>query len=174
MTRLLVDGVWDALGGAARACKSPSFVAVAYVAKGGGDVLKLKKGSRLVVDASPVVRAGLTHPDTLASLVRRGVRVFSYSGLHAKVFVFGRQAFVGSANVSASSRLRLQEAALACANPNVVAAARAFVRLLCVDELTPRISGGCRSNTALPRGRQRVRCPLRGVAREPFASNSSS
>jgi len=40
MTSLLVDSVWDAPSGAARACKSPSLVAVAYVAKGGDDFLK--------------------------------------------------------------------------------------------------------------------------------------
>jgi phosphatidylserine/phosphatidylglycerophosphate/cardiolipin synthase-like enzyme len=50
-------------------------------------------------------------------MIKRGVRVFSVANLHAKVFVLGRAAFIGSANVckrSADSRIgaavRLSEA----------------------------------------------------------------
>jgi phosphatidylserine/phosphatidylglycerophosphate/cardiolipin synthase-like enzyme len=56
------------------------------------------------VDASEAaVQAGQTCPASLSSMLKRGVQVFSREGLHAKVFVFGTTAYIGSANVSGNS-----------------------------------------------------------------------
>jgi hypothetical protein len=99
-------------------------------------MLPLKKGSRLVVDASRrTVKAGLTSPFELEKFYRKGVRIYSCNGLHAKVFVFGAVAFVGSANVSKSSRDVLTEAILRSDARSVVSDAEAFVRQIGLVEM---------------------------------------
>lgn len=92
--------------------------AVAYVGANGDDLLPLTTGSQIVVDASDASLArGMTNPDVLDRWIRKGVRVRSLEGLHAKVFVLHlqggrRQVVVGSANASYNSRDRLAEAAV--------------------------------------------------------------
>lgn len=131
------DGIWPRLTSAARACRGPAAVAVAYFSKGAAALLPLPAGSRLVVDASvATVKAGSTCPKELLLLQRRRrVRVFSVQNLHAKVYVFGRLAFVGSANASRNS-MNLKEAIVQISGP-AAAAARAFVDRLCLQELGP-------------------------------------
>jgi len=76
---------------------------------------------------------GQTSPDDLAALVSKGVRVHSVSNLHAKVFVIGRTAFVGSLNASQGSwNGELLEAAVEIAHPRAVSAARRFVAELAI------------------------------------------
>ena len=105
-TELITDRVWAAITEAARNTKTPAYVAVAYFGNGASKLLPLRKGSRLVVDASEhAVKSGQTSPAELLKLHRKGVKVYSIENLHAKVFVFGRTAFVGSANVSQRSNL---------------------------------------------------------------------
>lgn len=65
----------------------------------------------IVCDASQrALRSGSTHPAALAGLYKRKLRLLSKPGLHAKVFVVGNAAFVGSANASANSAGLLIEA----------------------------------------------------------------
>ena len=71
------------------------------------------------------------------SYLDSGVRVFSALNLHAKVFVFGPVAAIGSSNVSVASERLLIEAVVETRAPSVVRAAREFVRSLCGDEITP-------------------------------------
>lgn len=114
-------------------------VAVAYVGQRSGHLLRLKSGSRLVVDATEeAVREGKTDPKVLRLLKRRGVRVYSRRGLHAKVFVIGRAAFVGSTNLSRHSATKLIEALVEVREPYTVAALRAFVDSMCLVALTDR------------------------------------
>jgi hypothetical protein len=70
-------------------------------------------------------------------LIGKGVRVYSVSNLHAKVFVFGRQVFTGSTNVSHRSANDLVEAALRTTDRKAVSAARKFIDDLCLRELGP-------------------------------------
>ena len=138
MTAFVADSVWEQLKKIARDSQRPADVAVAYFGQGAATLLPLPKGSRLVVDASEqAVKSGQTHPDDLASLVRRGVRVYSVLNLHAKVFVFGGTAFVGSANVSRRSASMLVEAAIMTTEREVVKTARKFVQDLCLNRLGP-------------------------------------
>jgi hypothetical protein len=138
LTRLVADKVWKRLRRAARKAKGKGAVAVAYLGQGGARLLPLQRGSVLVVDASDAsVRAGQTCPTDLQTLRARGVRVFSATNLHAKVFVFGTRAFVGSANASSHSARTLVEAVLETGDREVVADARAFVRSLALHELGP-------------------------------------
>lgn len=137
-TDLITDDVWRRLTAAARATRRPGFAAVAYLGKAAGRLLPLRTGSRLVVDASrAAVAAGQTCPSELARLTKRGVRIFSVENLHAKVFVLGNRAYVGSANASHHSAGRLLEAVTATTDRRVVLAARSYVRRLCQHELGP-------------------------------------
>src|SRR5262245_11427904 len=111
MTELLTRNCWTLLKAAAHKCRQPADVAVAYFSSGAAKLLPLPTGSRLVVDAGErAIRSGQTHPADLKALVKRGVRIFSVPSLHAKLFVFGARAFIGSANVSNHSAHTLIEA----------------------------------------------------------------
>lgn len=60
------------------------------------------------------------------------------SNLHAKVFVFGGVAFVGSTNVSENSEDVYSEASIRSSQTSVVSSARQFVRTLAVNEIGPQ------------------------------------
>jgi hypothetical protein len=137
---LLTGGVWSQLTAAAKKCKHRARVVVAYFSAGSTRRLPLQKGSRLVVNAGDrAIRSGQTCPADLLRLVNRGVEVYSIANLHAKVYVFGRTAFVGSANASSSSESNLIEAILRTTDTHAVNAARAFVESLCRNQLTPAL-----------------------------------
>ena len=139
-TKLITENVWETLTAAARAARQPCDVAVAYFAKNASLLLPLSEGSRLVVDASEAaVTSGQTCPADLAKLLDRGVTIHSVPNLHAKVFVLGKTAYVGSANVSASSASRLLEAVVISTDVGFVRGARKFVRSLCLHPLTPQV-----------------------------------
>lgn len=138
--RFMADDIWPQLTKAARTSKQRCDVAVAYLGVGASGRLPLPKGSRLVVDASErAVASGQTCPAELRKLLKRGVRVFSIPNLHAKVFVLGRAAFIGSANVSNRSASQLVEAVIRTTEVSVVRSARDFVHKHCLHELTPGV-----------------------------------
>jgi hypothetical protein len=137
-TKLLPEGAWKRIRGAIRLSKKPVLAAIAYFGQGGAKRLPLRKGSRIVVDASEhAVRSGQTHPNSLLELHRKGVRIFSVGNLHAKVMVIGRRAFIGSANVSNRSEKGLVEAVVETTDESAVEATRQFVRDLCLQPLGP-------------------------------------
>lgn len=139
-TELIVDRVWPAITEAADNTKSPAYVAVAYFGAGASKLLPLNKGSRLVVDASErSIKSGQTSPAELLKLHRKGVKVYSVENLHAKVFVFGRTAFVGSANVSKNSKEVLFEAVIRTSDVAAVRSARHLVKTLCLQQYTPKL-----------------------------------
>lgn len=141
-TRFQGVAVWPLIRKAVERSKRPAHVAVAYLGQGASRILPLQRGTRLVVDASESsVRSGQTCPSELAKLQRRGVRIFSASNLHAKVFVLDSNAFVGSANASRRSSDALIEAVVMTSDREVVAGARRFVTDLCLNELGPETLG---------------------------------
>ncbi|HEY3321209.1 MAG TPA: phospholipase D family protein [Planctomycetota bacterium] len=116
------------------------MAAVAYSGANARRLLPMPKGSCLVVDSSErAVASGQTCPKDLLALMKRGVAIYSVPNLHAKVFVIGRTAYIGSTNVSVRSASQLIEAAVRTTEPKVVSAARDFVRKHCLHELTPTI-----------------------------------
>ncbi|MCI0390522.1 MAG: phospholipase D family protein [Acidobacteria bacterium] len=138
--RFISEAVWEELTRSVKSSKLACHVAVAYFGAGASRLLPLREGSKLVVDASErAVSAGQTCPKDLLALLKRGVRVFSVPNLHAKVYVVGRSAYIGSANVSNYSAKQLLEAMSNTTAPKVVTAARQFVRDLCLHELTPKV-----------------------------------
>lgn len=137
-TQFVTKGIWKSLTAAAKSARKPSLVAVAYLGQGASKLLPLRAGSRLVVDASEgAVKSGQTHPADLRKLQKRGVVLYSYPSLHAKVYAFDGFAFVGSANASNRSSGILTEAVIKTSDQAVVQSAKAFVRDLCRDELSP-------------------------------------
>ncbi len=134
-SELLTNAIWRDL--TIMASKHRGVVAVPYLASGGAKLLPLREGSVLVVSCTEAcVRSGLVDPSELLRLANRGVQIHNCTNLHAKVYVFGRSAVVGSANVSTSSAMRLFEAGIRTSDPTVVQACRAFVLSLCGDQLS--------------------------------------
>jgi hypothetical protein len=139
-TAFLSRDIWPQLTKATRRCSQGCAVAVAYFGQGASRLLPLAKGSRLVVDASErSVGSGQTCPTDLIKLVERGVAVYSVPNLHAKVFVLGRVAYIGSANASSRAAAHLVEAVIRTNDLNAVRDARQFVQQLCLRELTPEV-----------------------------------
>jgi formylmethanofuran dehydrogenase subunit D len=139
-TRFVSLNLWEELKNASKASKQRCAVAVAYFGQGASKQLHLPEGSRLVVDASEgTVKRGLTCPEELLKMVYKGIAVYSVPNLHAKVYVLGRTAFIGSANVSQRSSDTLIEALIRTTDANSVQAAREFVHGLCLRELTPTV-----------------------------------
>ena len=137
-TRLITDDLWPTLTRAIRASKRPCQVAVAYLGQGAAQMLPLPKGSRLVVDASDrTVKLGPNCPGELLKLHKKGVGIFSVMNLHAKVYVAGRNAYIGSANASQHSAGTLIETLLHTTEPQAVKQARQFVEDLCLQSLGP-------------------------------------
>ena len=139
-TTFITQDIWPQLTKAVRNSRQSCVVAVAYFGAGASRLLPLQKGSHLVVDASErAVASGQTCPADLSKLMKRGVKIFSIPNLHAKVFVLGRAAYIGSANVSNRSASQLIEAIIHTTEPSAVRAARQFVQEHCLHELTPAV-----------------------------------
>jgi hypothetical protein len=102
--------LWPQLGRLARKAKH-RMAAVAYVTRAAE--VRFGAGDILVVDASDqAIKSGVTAAVILRTAHRRGARLFSCPGLHAKVLLLGNVAVVGSANISATSVNKKIEAAL--------------------------------------------------------------
>lgn len=127
MLRVVSEELWTELRRLARK-HSPRLAAVAYVTS--DEQVRFGQGDTLVCDATD---AAITSGQTSAAVLRRAydrkARLFSSPGLHAKVFLLGRVAVVGSANLSSMSVTELNEAALITDD----ARATSGVRLLIED-----------------------------------------
>jgi hypothetical protein len=96
----------------------------------------LKKGSTLVVRFDrEAVRCGQVNPTEIIRLIKAGVEVHACANLHAKVFVFGDRAIVGSANVSSSSANSLIEACVEVEARRFAMTCRKFVESLSGDKI---------------------------------------
>ncbi len=135
--QLITDDVWEYISKCAKQNKN-RCVAVAYLGTNASKYLRLGSGDVLVVDASEnSIRSGNTNPLEIAQYLKDGVHVYSYENLHAKVFVFGNVALVGSANVSGNAAKVLTECMVEIKNLATVSAARGFVRSLALEPLSP-------------------------------------
>lgn len=119
---------WTAITPAVQSASGRVVAAVGYVGANGHAHLPLKRGDLLICDASePAVRSGATNPAGLRPFLAAGVEVWTHQGLHAKVIVLPRRAFVGSQNASDHSATQLLEAAIETTVSNDVRALRDFV-----------------------------------------------
>jgi hypothetical protein len=129
---LYTKGIWKRITAISKKSRGPAFVAVAYFGQGGGKRLPLKSNSTLLVDASEgAVKSGQTDPRELLKLYKKRVKIYSYRGLHAKVFVFGTKTFVGSTNVSSNSAETLVEATILTTDRKIRVEAVDFIKSCC-------------------------------------------
>ncbi|WP_072816234.1 hypothetical protein [Rhodococcus zopfii] len=105
----------------------PRRVAVAYLDTTAPELLPLRAGDLLIVNAArPAVRAHATSPTALARFLDTGVRVLSTPNLHTGLIVTGDRVIVGPASASHSSTLA-DETAIVTDDPHAIAAAHAFI-----------------------------------------------
>ncbi|HEY3924169.1 MAG TPA: phospholipase D-like domain-containing protein [Acidothermaceae bacterium] len=118
-----------------RANRRPITAVIAYVGQLAEEVLPLRCGDILVCDASrEAVQAGSTDAATLARFRRRGVKILSMPGLHAKFILADRSVWIGSANASRHSRDDLLEAAARFTDTTAVARVRRWVDAIVTED----------------------------------------
>lgn len=143
--------LWDELDARVRPAKKVR-AAVAYLGTGASKLLPLRAGDELVVDMSlRTVRAGATDPREVRILLRRGVRVFTRSVLHAKFIVLDQVVIAGSSNISKHARDVLDEAAILSDDSSVVARAVTTFRSLCVEPVRAQYLQKCLDEYRSPR-----------------------
>lgn len=139
MTVYVKKEPWPAITEAVRSTTGQVLAVSGYVNKGAFDRLPLKAGDVLVCDISPAtVATGASNPSAVIPFLKAGVKVFSKPGLHAKVVVLPKKAFVGSANASDNSATRLFEAVLETTSTADVKALRQFARDLCTSPVSTK------------------------------------
>jgi hypothetical protein len=103
MVKFAGNDPWDEIAKDLQKPREPVTAVISYIGASGDQIMALIKGDKLVCDASPArVKLGLTNAMTLQRLHKKGIEIFSVSGLHAKVIVGKDFAWVGSANASSS------------------------------------------------------------------------
>ena len=135
MTRFVTENHWTAVRQDLEGRRSSVTAVVSFIGATGDSLMPLRRGDRLVCNADvDTVRLGLTNPTTLQRFKKRGVRIFSVRGLHAKVVVGDEFAWVGSANASDSGFLE----ALIRVGPTGARPIREWADFLCLEprELT--------------------------------------
>ncbi|OQB80137.1 MAG: hypothetical protein BWX88_04644 [Planctomycetes bacterium ADurb.Bin126] len=137
------DDLWNAVQTHVERAKHVS-AAIAYLGQNGTKLLPLKRGDRLVVDMSfSAVTQGVTDPREVRKFVRRGVKVFTRTSLHAKFLVLDKTVIVGSANASMNSRRGLDEAGIITTDPAAVRKAMNFFENLCTEPVRERYLKEC-------------------------------
>ena len=129
-TRLETEGTWPRIRELAARGK-PNYVAVPFVGHEATKRLPLGQGDTLVVRFDKgVFQSGQTDPREIVKYIKSGVDVHAVRSLHAKGYVLGDVALVGSANVSTNSEQHLVEAVIETTNRSVVEECREFIRSL--------------------------------------------
>lgn len=136
--KLITEDIWPQISQEAKDSEI-SHVAVAYLGKGSFNQLQLARGSTLVIDASePTVISGSTNPFEIIRYLEAGIKVFSKSKLHAKIYVFERCTWIGSANVSENSRSNLVECMAVSTKQSDAHKAIKFIESLALNPVTPK------------------------------------
>ena len=114
--------------------RGPRHAAIAYLDHNAPELLPLRAGDVLVVNASKAaVRARATSPAALAYYLDKGVRVLSCPTLHAKVIATNQRAVIGSANATLNSTFA-DDAVVITDAPTIIADTRKFIDNL--DDIT--------------------------------------
>jgi phosphatidylserine/phosphatidylglycerophosphate/cardiolipin synthase-like enzyme len=124
-TRFVGSDVWREIDRALR--RSPRTIAVAYFSSA---QFAAKRSDVILTNAcEEAIATGQTSASTLLAAARSGARVYSLSTLHAKIFLTPNVVFVGSANLSNSSR-KLNEAGIVSTNAEIIREVNRYVALL--------------------------------------------
>lgn len=117
---------WPAITAALRG-RGPRRVAIAYLDHTAPELLPLRSGDQLIVNAArAAVRAHATSPTALAHFLDAGVQVLSTANLHTGLIVTAEKVIVGPASASHASTIA-DETALITDDPDALAAAHAFL-----------------------------------------------
>jgi len=128
--RFLTDGIWQRIRTLNKK-RGKRFVAVPYLGSGATERLHLRAGDLLVIDVSEgTIKSGQTDPREVIRYISHGVEVHSVQNLHAKVFIFGQTAIVGSTNISSSSESQLVEAGIESTSRSIVESCVSFIKSL--------------------------------------------
>lgn len=166
-TKFHSDDSWSRIRDLAK-MRGRRLVAVPFLGKGAIRRLPLQAGDLLIVRLDEAtVKSGQTSPFEVGKFLRKGVEVHAQSNLHAKVFVFGKTAVIGSTNVSTTSEEHLLEAVVETSDRRAVSAAATFVRSLRGDVVTPQYAKRLEKMYVPPRilgaGRPRSQQTMRGA-----------
>ncbi len=166
-TKFHSDDSWSRIRDLAK-MRGRRLVAVPFLGKGAIRRLPLQAGDLLIVRLDEAtVKSGQTSPFEIGKFLRKGVEVHAQSNLHAKVFVFGKTAVIGSTNVSSTSEEHLLEAVVETSDRRTVSAATTFVRSLRGDVVTPQYAKRLERMYVPPRilgaGRPRSQQTMRGA-----------
>lgn len=128
---LYTENIWEMITQEAEKAKGKSYAAVPYFSDEAADMLPLKKGSLIVVNADKnAVKGGSTSPFELEKLLKNGVELQHNPKVHAKIFVINNTLFVGSANVSNNSKSNLKEAIWVSKDKTQIEKAIEFIKTL--------------------------------------------
>ncbi|MCJ0907322.1 phospholipase D family protein [Rhodococcus sp. ARC_M6] len=114
--------------------RGPRRAAIAYLGQDAPELLPLRAGDVLVVNASKAaIRAHATSPAALTHYLGKGVRILSCPTLHANVIATTRRAVIGSANATVNSTFA-DDAVIITDDPDIITSVRTFINSL--DDLT--------------------------------------
>jgi hypothetical protein len=148
------DRIWQHINAALQAGR-PARIAVPFIGLGASQWIKPAGGSWVVTRCDlKSAQAGQVSGKDLLAWRKRSVRIFNLQALHAKVFAFGRSAFIGSSNASVTSRDRLVEAGVWTTAKALAESAWAFVEEHCNEEVDEEflreLAGAYRPPTQYP------------------------
>lgn len=154
MLRIHASGIWKVIERIAMKAARRS-AAVAYLTS--ERHVRFETGDLLIVDASDaVIAGGGTSATILDRLHRRGVRLYSIAGLHAKVYLFDTAAVIGSANLSVNSS-SLIEVAVVTDQPDAVSGVAFLIESLRQHPRAKRIGASFVERAlAIPVAKRRV------------------
>lgn len=133
---ITVSSVWPTITAIANKAGKPGLAAISYFGQNGDQLLPLKPGSSLVVDASiTTVANGITSPHSLLRMAENGVKIYTVSDLHAKIVCFENVAFIGSANASLNSKNYLIEAVLKTSTIDEIVEVKEFIKSIAKNQL---------------------------------------
>lgn len=128
MITIKSSDLWDGLKELAHTSLNKK-AAVAYVSD--DETIQFKKNDILIVDASDAsIACGSTSANVLATAFEKGADLYCCDTLHAKVIVFDRHVYIGSANISSNSVNGLVEIGLITDQPSAMSGASQVIENL--------------------------------------------
>lgn len=127
-------------------------VAVAYFGKGASEQLPLKKDDILVIAMGlDNVRCGQVSPYEVEKLFNKGVKIYTVTNLHSKVYLFDNAAIVGSANASSFSQTHLIESGILTNDKKTLREIEKFILDRCIEKVEKDYIELCKANYSPPK-----------------------
>ncbi len=136
--------LWGTIKKLAKKTKTRRMIAAPYIGKGSAKFLPLRKGDVLICALTEAnAKDGSVCPSEIKILQERGIKIYVRENLHAKIYLFGRGAVVGSANLSQSSISELDEAGILTSDPQTICSIRKWFDLRMNKPITPKWLAHC-------------------------------